>query len=122
MPVPPVLFVAAGGAAGAVARYGLGVAVTDWAPRLPLGTWGVNALGCLLIGMALPLVATDRARLLAVVGFLGSFTTFSTFAADTLALWSAGRPGWAVVNAVGSVVVGLVCTGLGLVLGRTLAS
>lgn len=122
MPVPPVLLVAAGGAAGAAARYGVAVVATGWLERLPLGTWIVNALGCFLIGLALPLVATDRVRLLAIVGFLGSFTTFSTYSADTLALWTAGRPGWAVANALGSVVVGLAFTGVGLAVGRSLAA
>ena len=118
-----VLLVALGGALGAVARYGVGVASVRWAEAgLPVGTWVVNALGCLAIGAALPLVAGDRARLMLVVGVLGSFTTFSTFSADTVVLWEAGRPGLAVANALGSVAVGVVFVAAGLALGRSLAA
>lgn len=118
-----VLLVALGGAVGAVARYGVGVAGARWVSMgLPVGTWAANALGCLVMGLALPLVAGDRARLLLLVGVLGSFTTFSTFSADTVVLWEAGRPGLAAANAAGSVVVGLVCVLVGLAVGRSLAA
>lgn len=90
-------------------------------PGLPWGTWAANALGCLLIGLALPLVKHDEARLAALVGFLGAFTTFSTYSADTVLLWEAGRRGMAVLNAMGSVGVGLACVALGLALGRRFA-
>ena len=117
-----LLLVALGGAAGALARYGLGLAaVRLWGGGAPWGTWAANALGSLLIGLALPLVAGDRARLALVVGVLGSFTTFSTYSADTVVLWEAGRHGLAVANAVGSLAVGVVCVGAGLWAGRHLA-
>ena len=114
-----VLLVALGGALGARARYGLALASIRWlGPGLPAGTWAANAIGCFLIGLALPTLAGDRARLVAVVGFLGAFTTFSTYSADTLALWEAGRTGLAALNAVGSVAVGLAAVALGLTIGR----
>ncbi len=116
-----LLLVALGGAVGAVARYGVGVASVRFAEAgLPAATWIVNALGCLLLGLALPLVADDRARLALVVGALGSFTTFSTYSADTVLLWEAGRPALAVGNALGSVAVGVAFVALGLALGRHL--
>ena len=116
-----LLLVALGGAVGAVARYGVGVAAVRLAEAgLPAGTWAVNALGSLAIGLALPLVADDRTRLALVVGVLGSFTTFSTFSADTVLLWEAGRRTLAVANAAGSVVVGVASVALGLALGRGL--
>ena len=117
-----VLWVALGGAVGAVARYGIGEASVRWAAVGPVGTWAVNALGCLAIGIVLPLVAGERARLAVVVGLLGSFTTFSTFAADTVVLWEAGRPGLAVANALGSVGVGVAFVLVGLAVGRSVAS
>ena len=118
-----VLLVALGGAVGAVARYGIGMAGVRWgAAGLPWGTWAANALGCLLIGLALPLVRDDGARLAVLVGGLGAFTTFSTYAADTVLLWEGGRPGWAVANAAGSVGVGLACVLLGLWAGRQLGA
>ncbi len=117
-----LLYVALGGAVGAVARYGVGVAAVRWSTSAPWGTWGVNALGCLLIGLALPLVRADGPRLALVVGVLGSFTTFSTYSADTVLLWEAGRRGLALANAAGSVAVGVLFVGLGLALGRHFAS
>ena len=118
-----ILLVAVGGAVGATARYGVALAGLRWGGEgLPWGTWAVNALGCLLIGLALPLVRGDDARLAVLVGMLGSFTTFSTYSADTLLLWESGRPGLAVANAAGSVAVGLAFVGLGLWAGRQLAA
>ena len=112
------LLVAGGGALGAVARYGISHAAIRWGEHLPLGTWTVNAVGCLLVGLVLASPPAERVRLAAVVGFLGSFTTFSAYAADTVALWGAGRPALAVANAVGSSAVGLAFTLGGLALGR----
>jgi len=116
--MPPVVFVALGGACGALARYGAGrlVAQVVDAPA-PWGTWTVNLLGCLLIGMTVPvfgeLSGADRARFFLVVGFLGSFTTFSTYSLDTLALWGDGHGLLALLNAVGSLACGLVLVALG---------
>ena len=115
------LLVALGGAVGAAMRYGVGLVALRW-PELAAGTWIVNAAGCLLIGLALPLVRDESARLVLLVGVLGSFTTFSTYSADTVLLWEAGKPGWAAANAVGSVAVGLACVWAGLAIGRSLAS
>lgn len=117
-----VLFVALGGAVGAVARYGVALAGLRWGGEgVPWGTWAANALGCLLIGLALPLVRGDDARLALLVGVLGSFTTFSAYSTDTVLLWEAGRRGLAVANAAGSVAVGVAFVVLGLALGRHLA-
>jgi CrcB protein len=122
-----LLLIAAGGAVGAAARYGMGaLAVRLWGAGLPFGTWGVNLLGSFLIGLAVPVLVAkgrvaDGVRLALVVGFLGSFTTFSTFSLDTLALLENGRPWWALANAAGSVVLGLGCVALGFWLGRSLA-
>ncbi len=57
-------------------------------------------------------------RIALVIGFLGSFTTFSTFSLDTLMLWEGGRPGWALVNVGVSVIAGLAFVALGLWIGR----
>jgi CrcB protein len=122
--VRELLAVAIGGALGAVARWGVGVLVARWGAHLPLGTWAVNAAGCFLLGLAVPFALRGEAvwlRAGVAVGFLGAFTTFSTFAVDGLALWEGGRGGWALANAVGSVVVGTALAALGLWLGRALA-
>lgn len=112
--------VALGGALGACARYAVGL----WATRVlgtsyPWGTLLVNVAGSLLIGLALPLLARhDAARLLFVTGFLGAFTTFSTFSADTLTLLQSGRTGTALGYAAGSVAAGLAAAALGAGLAR----
>ena len=114
---------AAGGAVGALARWGVGAAGVRLAGLgVPAGTWAVNAAGCLLIGLAIPLVASDRGRLALVVGVLGSFTTFSTYSADTVLLWERGARALAVANALGSVAVGVAFVALGLMAGRALAA
>ena len=112
--------VALGGALGASARYGLALAAArllspQW---LVAGTWAANLVGCFLIGLAIPLVTQDRTRLVVVVGFLGAFTTFSTYSAETVVLWESGRLGLAAANAVGSVVVGLVAVAAGMAIAR----
>lgn len=117
------LLVAFGGALGAMARYGVALAGLRWGGEgVPWGTWVANALGCLLIGLAIPLVRGDDARLAILVGGLGSFTTFSTYSADTVLLWEAGRPGLAAANALGSVAVGLLFVVAGFWAGRQLAA
>lgn len=116
--MPPVLFVALGGACGALARYGAGrlVAALFDSP-FPWATWSVNLLGCFLIGLTVPLLGqlsgADRTRFFLVVGFLGSFTTFSTYSLDTVALWGQGHGLLGLLNAVGSLVCGLVLVALG---------
>ncbi len=116
--MPPVVFVALGGACGALARYGAGRLVASLVEHpFPWGTWTVNLLGCLLIGMTVPLFGelsgTERARFFLVVGFLGSFTTFSTFSLDTMALWDNGHGLLGLANAIGSLVCGFVLVAVG---------
>ena len=122
------MLVAIGGALGAAARYGVGLAVLRWSPAaaLPWGTWAANLVGCFLIGLALPLLNTpahpERAglQLLLVTGVLGGFTTFSSYTAETLGLALNGRPGLALVNAAAPVVLGLAAAALGAWAGRSL--
>jgi CrcB protein len=120
------LIIALGAAAGANARYWL----TNWAaerfgPAFPWGTFVVNASGGLLIGLLLTvlnarLVADPTARLLLATGFLGAYTTFSTFTYDTVRLMQQGDYGPAAANAVGSVVAGLLATFAGVLIGHWL--
>jgi CrcB protein len=118
-----LLLVAFGGALGAVARFGL-VFVAAWVlgTRFPYGTLLVNALGCLVIGIAAAsLVSADKpdawthvVRYGLIVGFLGAFTTFSTFSYETLQLLEAGDAMRALGNVVLSVLVCLLTTWLGM--------
>ena len=107
--------IALGGAAGALARYGLSTVVYGWLGRaFPWGTLAVNVLGSAAIGLCFALVMQrvtveeGSAALLqsaVVVGFLGAFTTFSTFSLETIGLLEAGQIGRALLNAMGSVIL-----------------
>src|SRR5262245_29692566 len=85
---PKYLIVMAGGAVGSLARYVAGTAIMSrYGGRFPLGTLVVNATGCFLIGVIMTLMTREAPhpnwRLLLVVGFLGGYTTFATFAYET---------------------------------------
>ena len=121
-----LLAVALGGAFGALARYGVAMAAARFgAEAFPWGTWIANLAGCFLIGLLVPFLLGPQAataRLLLVTGFLGAFTTFSTFSLDTVGLMQAGRPGLALANAVGSVVLGLGCVVFGIWTARAMGA
>ncbi len=94
--------VAAGAVVGGLARFGVSVLIPS--PSVPLVTfpWAtllVNLLGAFAIGaIMLPSGAEHATRLLVVVGFLGAFTTLSTYSLETVDLWRTGHQGLAVTN------------------------
>ena len=101
-----------GGFFGAVCRYLIGMIPVKEATLFPVKTFGINLLGCLLIGLIIMSAAKGsgippRLELFLKVGFCGGFTTFSTFAAETAALIQQGYIGIAAVYAVLSVLVGV---------------
>ena len=106
--------IAAGGALGALSRAGVTELMGYWLGRdFPYGTMAANLLGCLLIGVARGGVETMgwwdiNLRNFVFAGFIGSFTTFSTFQADTVSLWGAGERGASFIYMAGSVVLGLL--------------
>ena len=114
-----LLFVAAGGAVGSVLRYLIGSHLHKTYPGFyPYGTFTVNILGCLLIGLLMGWVHAERLmseklQLLLITGFCGSFTTFSTFAFEANALTLQQKPLQAL-----SVVVGLALAYLGYRLAK----
>lgn len=79
-----ILFIATGAALGALARWQLGIWLNSLSQAVGFGTLLANWLGCLLIGIALGLHLQDSAKLFFITGFLGSFTTFSTFSAEVV--------------------------------------
>ena len=118
------LGVALMGALGALSRWGLGALVDRLVTgEFPAGTFLANALGCLLLGVVTGVSAgalPDHLRLPLATGFLGSFTTFSTFSVDSMKLLEQGAWGLAAANVAGSVLVGLCGAGVGLWIGRSL--
>ncbi|MCQ4309138.1 fluoride efflux transporter CrcB [Pseudomonas stutzeri] len=119
-----VLAVAAGGVIGTLLRFALSTWVsTHWPRHFYLATLAVNLLGCLLIGYlyALFLVRPDVSPELRgglILGFLGAFTTFSSFSLDGLRLFESGQLGTAFGYIGLSVFGGLLATWAGLALGR----
>ena len=111
-----ILLVALGGAVGAALRYGI---VRLLPAHFPWGVLLANVLGSLLFGVILAGASHDM-RLLAMVGFCGALTTFSTFALDTLVLGREGRPGAAVANIALSTAACIGAVAAGLAIGQAL--
>ncbi|HLW75477.1 MAG TPA: fluoride efflux transporter CrcB [Bryobacteraceae bacterium] len=110
-----------GGASGTLARYLIGAAITARAGgRFPLGTVFINISGSFLVGFLMTILTqrwtNPNWRLLLVVGFLGGYTTFSAFEWENLVLLRDGARMAALLNGVGSVVVGLLAVWLGAAL------
>ncbi|UWG98135.1 fluoride efflux transporter CrcB [Dehalobacter sp. DCM] len=118
------LVIGLGGAFGAVARY----AMSSWISQkflyaFPWGTFAVNMLGCFIIGIVYVLgvenlILSSNTRLFLSVGFIGAFTTFSTFSLETLNIIKSGDVKTALFNSIGSLVVGLLAVWLGMVLTK----
>ena len=120
---PVVGAVAAGGVAGALARYGLGVAFPHPRTGFPWATFGVNVSGCLLIGVLIVMVTEGPAvhpltRPFLGTGVLGGYTTFSTAMVDTQHLWRAGADGTGLAYLFGTLAAALAGVWLGVLAGR----
>ena len=116
-----VAAVAAGAAAGGVARFALSRWMQALPSPIPLGTLAVNGVGGLLMGLALVAFARQPEglwRLLLVTGFLGGFTTFSAFSAESLGLLQRGQWAWALLHTAVHVLGALAGAAAGFRLGR----
>jgi fluoride exporter len=114
------------GAAGAVSRYALDGWISDLTHgQFPWGTFVINVAGAFALGLLLALT-TERLlphpnwRIAIGIGYFGSFTTFSTYAYESVKLAEDGAVGLALVNSVGMVALGMLAAFTGLALGRTL--
>jgi CrcB protein len=119
-----LLLVTLGGGIGSAARYLVGAFVANYfGPDFPWGTYIVNISGSFLIGVVLGFVGggviPTEARPLLAVGFLGGYTTFSTYSHESLQLIQGGEWGAVASNTISQVVFGLVAVYLGVVLSRT---
>ena len=118
--------VALGGVLGAVTRYWLSTQVERFnGSNFPLGTFTVNLIGSLLIGVLFVLFMerlslVEQYRPLLMIGFLGAMTTFSTFSLDALLLFQQGHYNTALIYILSSVAVCLFAAYTGLLLGRAL--
>ena len=115
-----LVMVALGGMIGAILRYGCNTAIQACSANscIPLGTLTVNAIGCLIIGLVGGYTdqaagLSEPARLLLVVGILGSFTTFSTFGNETFLLMRNGQFTASLLNIGMQLGVGLLAVWLG---------
>lgn len=116
------IMVMLGGATGSLTRYVLGTAIMNrLGPRFPMGTFVINVTGSFLIGLLMTLF-TERLqphpnlRLLLIVGFLGGYTTFSSFEWETLSLVKDGARWLGALNVVGSVLLGYTAVWLGSII------
>jgi len=120
-----IFAVGIGGFLGSVTRYILSVSIQSRVEHgFPFGTFTVNLIGCLLIGLLIglslskPGSLSDNTRLFLSTGFLGGFTTFSAFSAETFALLDKGDISLALIYALSSVIAGLIATWIGILIIR----
>ena len=120
--MPALISIAVAGALGALARYGLDELIGRRTGAFPWGIFVVNVTGAFLIGFMVealqPRFEGSWVRLAVVTGFLGAYTTISTFSLDTNRLLEEGNHGQAVFNAFGTLGFGLVAVWLGLMAGK----
>ena len=111
--------VGVGAALGAWLRWWLGLRLNHLFPVVPLGTLASNLLGGYLVGVAVGFFAQNQGlapewRLLAITGFLGGLTTFSTFSAEVVTLLSRGQLTWAIATGTAHLAGSLALTALGI--------
>jgi CrcB protein len=120
------LLIAIGGALGSVARYWVGSTVAErMGFKFPYGTLIVNLTACLVIGFSLTYLSrradlNPAWRFLIPIGFVGAYSTFSTYEWETLSTMRSGAFALAAVYALGSLVLGLAATWAGAALGELL--
>ena len=128
--MPPILLVFLGGGLGAVCRYLVTTQVgARFGTVFPFGTLTVNTVGSFLMGLIMGVLlllaeqhqfAAGPWKLLLTVGFLGGFTTFSSFSMETMTLVRGGSLFYAAANVLANLVLGFAAVMAGLVLGRML--
>ena len=120
----PLLVIGLGGFLGANCRFLIGGWAADrFGVTFPFGTLLINVTGCFVIGLFLTLVterlvAPPSLRLFFVTGFLGAYTTFSTFAFESVSLMESRALLFAAANLLGSVILGVVAVIAGIMIAR----
>jgi CrcB protein len=120
-----VLMIGIGGFVGAIARYAMSIWIANMAVgnAFPFATWTVNIVGCALLGFGGALVErhmnlNENVEAMVFVGLLGAFTTFSTFAGETIQLLKLGNLSLSLLYVALSVIVGLAALLGGMWLAR----
>lgn len=121
-----LLLVFVGGGSGATCRYGVGRFVgARYGGAFPLGTFLINVSGCFALGLLASLLAATQRNVAAptallATGFLGGYTTFSTYALEGILLYYDGSRRMALLNLIGSVAAGLLAAAAGAGVARVL--
>ena len=120
-----IILISIGGAVGALSRYTLSNLISkEFQSNFPLGTLGVNLLGCFLIGIAWQFSEhfsiAKNIRLFFFVGLLGAFTTFSTFGLESLNLFKEGQLKSAILNIFLNNILGIILVLLGILIYRVI--
>ena len=121
------LLIALGGSLGAIARYWVGAEVADrLGAKFPYGTFVINMSACVLIGFSLTFLGkradwSPAWRYLIPTGFVGAYSTFSTYEWETLSSLRDGAFSLAAFYAIGSLVFGLAATWAGIMLAEMVA-
>jgi CrcB protein len=125
--VQKYLLIAAGGALGSIARYWVGSTIAGrMGTRFPYGTFIVNLTACLVIGFSLTYLGrrvelSPAWRFFIPIGFIGAYSTFSTYEWETLSTLRAGAFAMAAVYAIGSLIVGLAAVWGGALLAEAIS-
>jgi CrcB protein len=121
------LLIALGGALGSMARYWVGSTIAGrMGARFPYGTFVINMTACIIIGFSLTYLGKRAGlspawRYLIPVGFIGAYSTFSTYEWETLSTMRAGAFAMAGLYAIGSLILGLAATWIGAVLAEAIS-
>jgi CrcB protein len=116
-----------GGCLGSIARYAAGVWIySRYGTRFPYGTFVINITGCFLIGLVYVFLDTrvglpEAWRYAVPIGFIGAYTTFSTFELETFRAAQSGHTSVALLNIGLSVLIGYLAVWLGVITGRLFA-
>lgn len=123
-----LIAISIGAVPGALSRY----YITEWCKQVfgqkfPYGTFLINVTGCFMMGLFITLVSGIKnfpieARLMVATGFLGAYTTFSTYEFDTVTLWRRGDLASASFYWAGSAILGVIAVLLGIVLAQFISN
>lgn len=121
------LLIAAGGALGSIARYWVGSTIAGrMGTKFPYGTFVINLTACVIIGFSLTYLGkhielSPAWRFLIPIGFIGAYSTFSTYEWETLSTLRSGAFALAALYAVGSLIAGLAAVWCGAMLAETIS-